>query len=330
MSVKEQVLTILEEEKGCYLSGEDMATQLGVSRNAIWKAIRQLQKEGHLIEGVPRLGYTLRMDSHVLSVPGIKKYLQVPDLELTVYPTLPSTNTALKQAAEAGAPAGTVLIAEEQTAGRGRLGRSFYSPAGTGLYFSVLLRPTLPATECSLITTCAAVACAEAMETISGQKTEIKWVNDIYVDGRKACGILTEAALDLESGGLQYAVLGIGINLAPPEQGFPTELQSIAGPLFPDHSGGDVRNRLTAEILNRFFQYYPDLTEKSYLEAYRQRSMLTGQSVYVLRAGDKIPAKVLGIDKDFGLIVAYESGQTEHLSSGEVSIRKRTAESPKI
>ena len=153
MSVKEQVLTILEEEKGCYLSGEDMATQLGVSRNAIWKAIRQLQKEGHLIEGVPRLGYTLRMDSHVLSVPGIKKYLQVPDLELTVYPTLPSTNTALKQAAEAGAPAGTVLIAEEQTAGRGRLGRSFYSPAGTGLYFSVLLRPTLPATECSLITT---------------------------------------------------------------------------------------------------------------------------------------------------------------------------------
>ena len=278
MALKDQVLTLLEQYKGSYLSGEEMAEQLGVSRNSVWKAIKQLQTEGHQITGVNRLGYTLDSRNNVLSAPGIQKYLKDPALQITVQSSVTSTNTLLKQAAENGAPEGTVLVAEEQTAGRGRLGRSFYSPAGTGVYFSLVLRPAFSAAESSLITTCAAVAAAGAMEEISGHPTQIKWVNDIYTAGRKVCGILTEAAIDMESGGLQYAVLGIGINLLKPENDFPEE--------------------------------------------YRRRSMLTGQEVEILRGGTVVPAKALGIDDDFGLIVEYPDGRQEHLGSGDVSVRK--------
>ena len=213
-------------------------------------------------------------------------------------------------------------MAEEQTAGRGRLGRSFYSPAGTGVYFSLVLRPAFSAAESSLITTCAAVAAAGAMEEISGHPTQIKWVNDIYTAGRKVCGILTEAAIDMESGGLQYAVLGIGINLLKPENDFPEEIRDRAGALFTDDADGDFRCRLVAEILNRFMANYRNLTEKRFLEEYRRRSMLTGQEVEILRGGTVVPAKALGIDDDFGLIVEYPDGRQEHLGSGDVSVRK--------
>lgn len=322
MALKDQVLTLLEQHKGSYLSGEEMAEQLGVSRNSVWKAIKQLQTEGHQITGVNRLGYTLDSRNNVLSTPGIQKYLKDPALQITVQSSVTSTNTLLKQAAENGAPEGTVLVAEEQTAGRGRLGRSFYSPAGTGVYFSLVLRPAFSAAESSLITTCAAVAAAGAMEEISGHPTQIKWVNDIYTAGRKVCGILTEAAIDMESGGLQYAVLGIGINLLKPENDFPEEIRDRAGALFTDDADGDFRCRLVAEILNRFMTDYRNLTEKRFLEEYRGRSMLTGQEVEILRGGTVVPAKALGIDDDFGLIVEYPDGRQEHLGSGDVSVRK--------
>ena len=322
MALKDQVLTLLEQHKGSYLSGEEMAEQLGISRNSVWKAIKQLQTEGHQITGVNRLGYTLDSRNNVLSAPGIQKYLKDPALQITVQSSVTSTNTLLKQAAENGAPEGTVLVAEEQTAGRGRLGRSFYSPAGTGVYFSLVLRPAFSAAESSLITTCAAVAAAGAMEEISGHPTQIKWVNDIYTAGRKVCGILTEAAIDMESGGLQYAVLGIGINLLKPENDFPEEIRDRAGALFTDDADGDFRCRLVAEILNRFMADYRNLTEKRFLEEYRRRSMLTGQEVEILRGGTVVPAKALGIDDDFGLIVEYPDGRQEHLGSGDVSVRK--------
>lgn len=328
MSVKDGVLALLEENKGSYLSGEEMAGMLGVTRNTIWKAVRQLQKEGHQIDGVPHQGYALRAESGILSVPGIAKYLRHSGLNLTLYPCVDSTNLVLKQAAEAGAPEGTVCIAEHQTAGRGRLGRSFYSPARSGVYFSILLRPKFPPADCPLITTCAAVACAGAMEQVSGQSTQIKWVNDIYVAEKKVCGILTEAAIDLESGGLQYAVLGIGVNLTKPEDDFPDELKNVAGTLFSDDASGDFRCRLVAEILDRFLDDYACLTEKSFLAEYRRRSMLTGQPVHVLRNGTSIPATALGVDDNFSLIVRYEDGRVEHLSSGDVSVRKIQSEFP--
>ena len=330
MALKDRVLALLEENRGSYLSGEEIARQLGVSRNSVWKAVRQLQSEGHGIDGVTNRGYALRADSGVVSVPGIMKYLRHRDLTLSVFPTVTSTNTLLKQAAEDGAPEGTVFVAEEQTTGRGRLGRSFYSPAGTGIYFSILLRPRMPASESLLITTGAAVACVQALEAVSGVETRIKWVNDIYAAGKKVCGILTEASMDLESGGLHYAVLGIGVNLLKPDGDFPEDIRDKAGALFSDDRDGDIRCRIVAEVLDRFLDLYAHLTEKRFLEEYRRRSMLTGQSVDVLRGGTVTPAVVEGIDDAFALIVRYADGRVEHLRSGDVSVRKNPAESPKF
>ena len=330
MALKDRVLALLEDNRGSYLSGEEIARQLGVSRNSVWKAVRQLQSEGHGIDGVTNRGYALRADSGVVSVPGIMKYLRHRDLALSVYPTVTSTNTLLKQAAEDGTPEGTVFVAEEQTAGRGRLGRSFYSPAGTGIYFSILLRPSMPASESLLITTGAAVACAQALEAVSGVETQIKWVNDIYAAGKKVCGILTEASMDLESGGLHYAVLGIGVNLLKPDGDFPEDIRDKAGALFSDDRDGDIRCRIVAEVLDRFLDLYAHLTEKRFLEEYRRRSMLTGQSVDVLRGGTVTPAVAEGIDDTFALIVRYADGRVEHLGSGDVSVRKNPAESPKF
>lgn len=323
MSIKEQVLSLLEAERGCHLSGAEIAAKLGVSRNAVWKTVRQLESEGHKIDAVPNRGYALCPESSVLSVPGIRKHLRHKELVLDYQKTVTTTMAVAKQAAEMGATEGYVSIAESQTAGKGRMGRSFYSPAGSGVYFSIVLRPNFNAEQSLLITTCAAVAVAQAVETITRQDAKIKWVNDIYVNGKKVCGILTEASIDIENGGLHYAVLGIGINLMPPEGGFPEDILNKAGALLDDNISGDLSCRMVAAVLDRFFDLYPNILERSFLEEYRRRSILTGQCVDVLRGESVRPATVEGIDDDFALIVTYEDGSTAHLSSGDVSIRKK-------
>ena len=194
-----------------------------------------------------------------------------------------STNTLLKQAAAEGAPEGTVLIACRQTAGKGRLGRSFYSPEETGLYMSVLLRPELKVQDSLLITTAAAVAAAEAIEKTTGVKAEIKWVNDIYCRRKKTAGILTEGSIRPGSDQLAYAVLGIGINVWKPKNDFPAEIQSIAGSILEESCfDEDLRNRLAAAILNEFMRLYPKLSEIQFMDAYRQRSFLLGLEVCLM------------------------------------------------
>ena len=240
-----------------------------------------------------------------------------------VFDTLRSTNDTARELARQGAPEGTVVIAASQTGGRGRMGRSFFSPDGTGLYMSILLRPKLPAEDSLLITTAAAVAAAEALEEISGRSMGIKWVNDIYCGGKKVCGILTEGGYGTD-GSLAYAILGIGVNLFAPEGGFPSELAQIADAVFPAKAEkkGTVKNRAAAMILEKFLPLYRQLPERMYLAEYRARSVLTDQSVNVLRGDSARPAKVLGIDDHFGLLVRYEDDGTEAaLSTGEVSVR---------
>ena len=168
---------------------------------------------------------------------------------------------------------------------------------------------------------CAAVAVAQAIEAHTQKTCGIKWVNDIFCEERKVCGILTEASLDLESGGLHYAVLGIGINIFPPEEGFPEELREIAGCISAEKSE-DLNSRIAAEVMNRFFAEYPRIAEKRFLEEYRRRSILTGKSVNVLKAGtEPRPAEVRSIGDDLSLLVRYPDGTEESLSTGEVSIR---------
>ena len=234
-----------------------------------------------------------------------------------------STNDDLKAMAAQSAAEFTVLQAERQVRGKGRLGRSFYSPQSTGLYFSILLRPSaLPVADTLFITTAAAAAVAEAVEAVCGRTCGIKWVNDLFLDGRKICGILTEAAFRPDLSGLSYAVLGIGINIAPPEDGFPDELQTIAHTIYDDAQTmpEGLRERLLAAVLDRFYEYYIRFPEKTFLESYRSRSILTGKNVTVHRGGLQYPARVVGIDDRCRLILEQD-GVRSFLESGEVSVR---------
>ena len=237
--------------------------------------------------------------------------------EFEVVDIADSTNTLLKNRAKFE-DEGKVLIANTQTSGRGRLGRSFYSPAGSGLYMSLLLKPRIAPTESLLITTCAAVAVCEAIEAMSGKKAGIKWVNDVFVGGKKVCGILTESGIT--DGKLDYAVLGIGVNLY--DCGFPDSLKDIAGAVFDGKPCScDVRDKMAKEICERFFAYYENLCEKRFLGEYRRRSIVTGKTVNVISGGNTREAKVLDIDDDLALLVEFPDGTRERLLSGEVSIR---------
>ena len=322
MSVKEELVKLFEQSRGVYLSGAELAQKLGCTRGAVWKAVKSLQNEGYCISAVTNRGYCLE-SGDVLSEAGIRKYLgKNSGITLTVYKETDSTNIRLRELASQGAPEGTAVIAGMQTKGRGRLGRSFFSPSDTGLYLSILLRPDMTAADAVRITTAAAVAVAEAAEDISGKKADIKWVNDVYIGGKKICGILTEAAFGLENGGLEYAVCGIGINVYEPQGGFPDEIKDIAGALL-DKPDDDVRNRLAAGIIMRFMKYYRELSRNTFMQGYRDRLIWRGEEINIIRGSEVFPARLIDVDEQCRLITERTDGSREVVSSGEISIRKR-------
>lgn len=320
--IKEKLLELFESNKGAYFSGEEIAGKLGVSRAAVWKAVKGLRSEGYPIDAVTNKGYRLSENTDILSPQGIKKYLKPEycNLDLHVLPSVPSTNTLVREKAQEGLLEGYTVIANEQTGGRGRYGRSFFSPSGSGMYLSILLRPSgYCASQAARITTMAAVAMCEAIDEVSEKKPQIKWVNDLYLNGKKICGILTEASFGLESGLLEYAVLGIGLNIYRPEEGFPEEIQDKAGFLYEDPQD-DLKNRLCAGFLNHFMYYYQseDLT---YVETYRSRNLALGRQITTISGNERRNALVCDIDDECHLVVKYEDGTTEHLSYGEIEIR---------
>lgn len=321
MSNKSGVLNILERERGGFVSGSELGRELHMSRNCVWKAMNELREEGYIIDSVKGLGYRLSDGDAALTAPGIEKHAG-DGFFATVYSETDSTNTRLKLLAEAGAPEWTVVAASKQTAGRGRLGRSFFSPEATGLYMSVLVRPRLRAEDALLMTTAAAVATARAIEAEFGVSAGIKWVNDILVDGRKVCGILTEAALDVESGRLRYAVVGIGVNISEPEGGFPPDIAAVAGSLCGRAPvNAESRNRLAGRILAEFAALYRALPARGFMEEYAARSVVVGREVDILASGGRRRALAVSIDGDAHLIVRFPDGSEETLSSGEVSVR---------
>ena len=322
MTVQDHLRTLLESNKSVFLSGEEIARRLGVSRNAVWKAIKALQAGGYPIQAVPNRGYCLAASSDVLSESGIRQYLtgEALSLDLRVYDSVDSTNLVLRSLANSGAAEGTVVIAAEQTGGRGRKGRSFYSPQGTGVYISLLLKPKIAPDDATLITTTAAVAVSEAVEALSGEPAAIKWVNDVFLRGKKVCGILTEGSFDMESGQFEYAILGAGINVYEPDGGFPAEIREIAGSVLVSPAP-DAKNRVIAEYLNRFLPLYRELGSAATNAEYRRRSFVLGQMVNVLVGDRATPARAIDIDERCRLLVEYENGRRETLSSGEISVR---------
>lgn len=323
MTTKEKLLALLEDSKGTFFSGEEIARTLQVSRAAVWKAVNALREDGYTIDAATNKGYRLSPDSDILSPQGIRRFLkpEYRDLDLTVLPTAPSTNALVREKANQGCPEGCVIVACEQTDGRGRYGRQFFSPVDSGVYLSLLLRPTAYSPQqATCLTAAAAAAMCQAIEAVTGQQPGIKWVNDIFLHGKKVCGILTEAAVGLETGTLNYMVLGAGVNLYPPAEGFPEEIQSIAGSVL-EHSCPEAKNRLVGEFLNRFWDFYSHPECRTYLEDYRARSLAIGRNVTVLSAGKAVSAYAYGIDDDFRLLVRYENGDTEALSYGEIRIQ---------
>lgn len=323
MGTKEKILTLFENNKGVYFSGEDIAERLSISRTAVWKAVKTLRNDGYRIDAIQNKGYCLSMETDILSVQGIQKYLKpiCAGLELQVFPTLNSTNALVREKAASGQAEGYTVIANTQTNGRGRSGRNFFSPADTGIYMSLLLRPIRYSSQQAVkLTTMAAVAVCEAIEVISEKKAQIKWVNDIFLEGKKVCGILTEASFGIENGFLEYAVLGIGINVFLPTGGFPNEIKDIAGAVFYENRN-DGKNRLAAEVLNRFMTYYLNPQDTTYVDSYRSRNFVIGKEIQVLCPDCTKKAVALDIDEDCRLIVEYEDGKKESLYSGEINIK---------
>lgn len=319
---RDDVLNLLWQNADEYVSGEELARALSLSRTAVWKTVGQLRSEGYAIESQPKRGYRLLSGSDVLSAEGVRRHLRHQELELRVYRTISSTNTVLKSLAAEGAEAGLVLLAEEQSAGRGRMGRSFYSPPGSGLYLSLLLRPAMRAADATRLTACAAVAVSETIEELSGRDAQIKWVNDVFVGGRKVCGILTEASVDCENGALHYVVVGIGVNTRVPEGDFPEELKGVAGSAFGAGAIPELRCRLAAGILDRMTDFAENPSAPGIFEAYRRRSLVLGREIRILAPGrEPVPAVAVDLEQDFSLVARLSDGSIRRLSSGEVSVK---------
>lgn len=316
MKLKDIVIEQLEGSEG-YLSGAVLAERAGVSRNAIWKAVRELIADGYNIQASSNNGYLLK-PSDVISERGISKYASIGVYE--VFDEVASTNAIAKQRAADGAEEWSIIVANSQTAGRGRLGRSFYSPKDSGIYMSIILRPNTDYSNAARLTVGAAVAVARAIESVCGVTTGIKWVNDIFIGTRKCAGILTEAAGDVESGIMEFAVVGIGIDVYSPKLGFPSELEGTATGICTAIADFDLRNRLIAQVVSEY-ENCLGLPDSELLEKYVSLSNVIGKRVTVVSAVEEYSATVRGIDSNYKLLVDKEDGSRVALSSGEIRVK---------
>ncbi len=322
--MKEAILALLMRGGADYISGEAMSEALGVSRAAVWKAIDGLRAEGVAIEALPRRGYRLGATPDRLTRGSIRPYLADPDRPLICLDTVDSTNNYAKNRTVTGGIAGgTAVVSDEQTGGRGRLGRSFQSPKGKGVYVSVLWKPDIPPVRALNLTACVAVAVCEGIEAATGIKPGIKWTNDLVLKGRKLGGILTEMAVEGETGALQYVVTGIGINANHGPEDFSDEVRPLAISLAEALGHPVERGRLCACLLNALDAMYADwLAGRGDFHArYRENCLTLGKPVKLLRGDRAEDAFAEDIDGDFGLIVRHPDGRRETVNSGEVSVR---------
>ena len=311
------------QESGDYLSGQELSRTLGISRAAVWKAVEALRRQGYDIEARTGRGYRLIGAPDLLSRETVEQYLHRTRENLHVLETVDSTNSFCRRLALEGTPDGTAVLADCQTAGRGRRGRSFQSPAGKGLFFSVLWRPDCAPEELLPLTALSAVAVCRAIQRVTGVRPQIKWPNDLVLGGRKLAGILTEMALEGESGEISHVVVGIGINVHQKKEDFQGEVGEIATSLDRELGGSVCRGQLAAALLEEmdFLRREVLLAPEKWLETYRSACLNIGRDVQLLRGEERQRVRAVAVDEQFGLVVRHEDGQVETVRSGEVSVR---------
>ncbi len=309
--LKEDILLVLESNKGVPASGQDLAEQFHVSRNAVWKAVNSLKEEGYPIASSRKKGYWLEGTPDILSREGILAELDgaCPDLVIRIFKEVDSTNNEARRMLASGFSGRALLAAETQTMGRGRKGKAFYSPPGTGLYLSMILQGEEITGQVSMLTIVTACAVLRALQKKTGVPVQLKWVNDLFIGDRKAGGILSEAITDLESGKTEAVVIGIGINLTV--KAFPEELEQTAVSLFTDVP----RNVLIAAIARELLAADWSNPEKE-LPFYREHSMVLGRKV---RYGEET-VTAESVDEKGGLVIRHEDGRTETIRSSSIQI----------
>jgi len=317
--MRQQILSLLKENPN--ISGADISKALGISRTAVWKHIQRLEEEGYEIEARQGTGYSLRKVPDSLLPAEIRPFLNTRYLGQNIIykQQVTSTNTVLRQQASQTAT-GTVLLADEQTAGRGRLGRNWIAPAGTGIWMSLLLRPKLPPQQASLFTLATAVGVAQALNDM-GYHAGIKWPNDVLIDGRKVCGILGEMQGDMD--GIHWLIMGIGINvtltsLAP-------EIENTATSLVLSGKKPLARGFVAASVLNALEESYDLLEQEGFApirERWQKNAVMLGCQVSVVTAQEKFQGTALDLDEDGCLILEETDGGRRQIIAGDILLRK--------
>ncbi len=322
MNTEKQILLILEQNKNQSISGENLAAKLNITRAAVWKAIKELKKQGHEITAQKRKGYTLLKNSDILSVQGVSPYLKydISQIDIVVEDSVTSTNILAKELAEKGSLHGSIVLANSQSMGRGRLSRKFSSPKGTGVYLSIILRKNLTMQNTALITCAAAVATLRAIcQFGAGQGVQIKWVNDLYKNNKKCCGILCEAAFDIQTGDIDYIVAGIGVNLKEPKEGFDETIKNIATSVFDDNTYV-ARGEFAACVASELIKICDEMPNNNFMDEYKQHNLVPGKEIIVLQNGNEEKATALSITSEGHLQVKLENNTIKTLTFGEVSV----------
>lgn len=319
--MKAEILALLREADG-YVSGQELCEKFGVSRTAVWKAIKQLKAKGYEIEAVPHKGYHLKAAADVINVPELESLRKTKWIgqEVYYYDSIDSTNTKAKELAEQGASTGTLVVADRQVAGKGRRGRNWESPSNVGIFMTILLKPEINPNHASMLTLVAALAVAEAINDVTGACAQIKWPNDIVINGKKICGILTEMSAQFDY--ISNIVVGIGINVH--NESFPEDISQVASSLFLECGQKFHRAFIIEKVLENFEEYFEIFEETEDLtgimNSYNALLVNRGANVRVLDPKKPFEGKAMGITKKGELIVdTWEARRL--VSSGEVSVR---------
>lgn len=322
MEMKSEILRLLRETEG-FLSGQQLCSRFQVSRTAVWKVIEQLKEEGYAIEAVRNKGYRLAESPDLISKAELESRIDTKwaGRDVIYFPKTDSTNLRAKAAGEAGSPHGTLFVADQQTAGRGRRGRGWESPDGENVYMTLLLRPQISPDKASMLTLVMALSAAEGLWQACQAQVEIKWPNDLVINGKKICGILTEMNAEVDY--IHYVVIGIGINANQTE--FPEEIKDTAASLKSETGAQVFRAEMIARILERFEQNYEVFEKTEDLsglqEAYNQRLVNRDRDVTVLDPAGAYHAHALGINEQGELMVKTQEGEIKNIFAGEVSVR---------